>query len=747
MAINEIPENKPGAPTDLAETAENTPGNPTDLAEVAESSPGNPNALTELSESSPGNPSNLAEVSESNPAVPNNLVEVSESTPGNPSNLTELAESTPGNPSNLTEVAEGSLAVPTNLTEIADSTPGNPSNLTEVAENTAGNPTSLTLTAEKFLPRTLTPRINLNFGSNSYELNGVAKAIDDIVTYSRSSSATYIERFTNQFGQRDYRLANDFVGTVTNLVTYSEQFEEWTASNAVVATNKIINPVTNTAAAEKVSDNTTNAVHTLTAASATVTSGATVNLSIRAKAGTLSKIGLFETQSADGVLFDIQSGAIISETGTPDEASVKYLSDGWYELSVTVTVPATSAVFAIYLDSLSAYTGSNEYLYIVGAQLTESVKSLPYVKTLSASASDTFSASPRLEYDPSTGEALGYLSEGAATNLLTFSEEFDDASYSKINSTVSKNQIIAPDGTKSADKLVEDATAAAQHRLDKTFTFTALPYSFSVYAKAAERNRIVLRVDTTGGLHVFNLEDGTVSGTSGDSTAEISFVGDGWYRCSVTVTAVATAGIVRINLDDGTGITYDGDGSSGVYLWGAQNEALPFASSYIKTESATVSRGFDVMSFSKFAVPPPLKSASKSVHTRYSLNALNTIAGSDFNTIFRSSDTNWILRVGAGGSHSISSFHGSNSASLEQSTPSDLSHRTATVVYNGSNSVATIYNEALASTTFTMTDATFSGSAINIGSAAGGGSQYLWGHVYSVIFYDVALTSQEVALL
>lgn len=744
MAINEIPENKPGAPTDLTEKAENTPANPTDLTEVAENALGNPNALTELSESAPGNPSDLAEVSESNPAAPTDLVEVSESTPGNPSNLTELAESTPGNPSNLTEVAEGNLAAPTNLNEIADSTPGNPSNLTEVAENTAGNPASLTLTTEKFLPRTLTPRVNLNFGANNYELNGVAKSISDVITYSRSSSAYYIERFTNQFGQRDYRLANDFVGTVTNLVTYSEQFEEWSASNATVATNKIINPVTNTSAAEKVSDNTTNAVHTLTAASATVTSGATVNLSIRAKAGTLSRIGIYETQSADGVLFDIQSGVIISQTGTPDESSVKYLSGGWYELSATVTVPATSAVFAVYLDSFSAYAGTNEYLYIVGAQITESVKSLPYVKTLSASASEVFAASPRLEYSPSDGEALGYLSEESSTNLLLRSEELSDASWSKIGTVISDNQILAPDDTKSADKITQDGATSNHYIINSVSVTSGLDYSLSVYVKASESSVVQLTFNSTGfgasQYANFNLNEGTVSVEVG-GTAVINSAGGGWYRCQFTATATATVatGALIVLIQDELSArnpSYTGDNASGIYAWGAQAEEKPFSTNYIRTEGATVSRSADNMQLSSSVLSNFNPSSCLARFSQYHEDTTQRFV------IRHVGLSSTIFFISCGGGTRACRVRNGLNAFDSFSLLNGINQENKSVLISSGDSVTVYLNDDQGASVQDNGTAIDYSASINIGRFG-----ELGGHVRQVSFYDVALTESEALLL
>ena len=73
------------------------------------------------------------------------------------------------------------------------------------------------------------------------------------------------------------------------------------------------------------------------------------------------------------------------------------------------------------------------------------------------------------------------------------------------------------------------------------------------------------------------------------------FIGNNWYRCSgtITVNTGATTGII-ISMADGAGATtYAGNGFDGIFIWGAQLEALPFSTSYIPTTSAQVTRAQD----------------------------------------------------------------------------------------------------------------------------------------------------------
>jgi hypothetical protein len=191
--------------------------------------------------------------------------------------------------------------------------------------------------------------------------------------------------------------------------------------------------------------------------------------------------------------------------------------------------------------------------------------------------------------------------------MLTNSEEFDDAVWTKSNTTISANQIIAPDGTLTADKLVEDATSNT-HRIFAIISEAAGTYTATIYAKYSGRDFISIRMFTTAGSNfataVFNVNTGVIGATasSGGYTSLVSTitsVGNGWYRCSLKATASgAVANFLMGLLDSDTanadgGTTYTGDGYSGIYIWGAQLEAGAFASPYIPTVASQVTRVAD----------------------------------------------------------------------------------------------------------------------------------------------------------
>jgi hypothetical protein len=213
------------------------------------------------------------------------------------------------------------------------------------------------------------------------------------------------------------------------------------------------------------------------------------------------------------------------------------------------------------------------------------------VKPLDGSGDLTFSRA-----SSATRVASNGLIEKVRTNVALYSEQLDNAVYSKSQTSVTANATTAPNGTTTADKLVED-TSNDIHRILQD----ALPYTigneitFSVYVKAAGRTKVELRMfDFTSnfGLVQFDLTAGTVFNTvAGAGT--ITSVGNGWYRCSVTAPASATSsnGLALVYLLNAAGSdTYTGDGTSGVFLWGYQVET-GVATDYIATTSAAVSVG------------------------------------------------------------------------------------------------------------------------------------------------------------
>lgn len=204
---------------------------------------------------------------------------------------------------------------------------------------------------------------------------------------------------------------------------------------------------------------------------------------------------------------------------------------------------------------------------------------------------------PRLDFNPSTLASNGLLLEPASTNLLTFSEQFDNAAWTKSGSSIAANSALAPDYAQTADKIVESA-AASSHPVFRSITLSnSTTYSFSVFLKAAERTSAFLSLSSnviSSSSASINLITGAIA--SNDLTrSQVKNCGGGWWRISGTVTTIASVAgntLLFIYPTVNLGVTsYPGDGVSGIYCWGAQLEVASRPTSYIATAASTASRG------------------------------------------------------------------------------------------------------------------------------------------------------------
>jgi hypothetical protein len=87
---------------------------------------------------------------------------------------------------------------------------------------------------------------------------------------------------------------------------------------------------------------------------------------------------------------------------------------------------------------------------------------------------------PRIDYTSGFGSLL---LEPQRSNLIAYSEEFDNAYWSKTRATVTANQITSPDGNVSADYLEQQSGQTNRGAAFRAITYTASSYSLSVFAK------------------------------------------------------------------------------------------------------------------------------------------------------------------------------------------------------------------------------------------------------------------------
>jgi hypothetical protein len=400
------------------------------------------------------------------------------------------------------------------------------------------------------------PSLNLDFANT--------EALDPRITFTRASTATYYDGVTTAKAEE-------------NLLLRSQDYSAtWTVTNLTPVTGKTAPDTTSTATE-----------FTATAANAVLTQGFT------AIAGSYTFSVFLRRVTGSG---DIQ---IAADNGT---WTTKVITGTWARYDVTQTVAAGSKTAGVRVvtdtDAIEVWGAQLEQRDAVTSYTATTTQQITnYIPVLLTAATNA----PRFDHNPTTGESLGLLIEEQRTNLFPYSEDFADAAWSKTRSSITSNTIVAPDGTLTGDKLVEDTTATSTHFVSDNVNLIANTfYTATVYVKAAERTRVLLQNSstanwTTVGVAYFDLSAGTI--VSG--TGSITPIGNGWYRCSINGTFGGTDALGGLNIfivESGTTISYTGDGYSGIYIWGAQLEAGAFPMSYIATVAATATRSADAAS-------------------------------------------------------------------------------------------------------------------------------------------------------
>jgi hypothetical protein len=236
------------------------------------------------------------------------------------------------------------------------------------------------------------------------------------------------------------------------------------------------------------------------------------------------------------------------------------------------------------------------------------------------------------------------LTQPSRTNLVLRSQEFNNASWTKGSSTIVANSVTAPDGTTTADTWVEANGVGITPEIVKAISLSnTTQYTWSVYAKPSGRDWIVINAnDGTASYRTwFNINTGVVGTNPGGSTARIFLDENGFYRCIVTrTTGVAAAGsLYDLQIANADGVnTYTGNGTSGVYIWGAQLEASANATPY--NPSVTVPNTTSLGEFLQDATGGEDGSRCLRMWTAYAgltvlSQAVSLVSGSNYTIRFR----------------------------------------------------------------------------------------------------------------
>jgi hypothetical protein len=218
---------------------------------------------------------------------------------------------------------------------------------------------------------------------------------------------------------------------------------------------------------------------------------------------------------------------------------------------------------------------------------------------------------PRFDYDPVTLQLKGLLLEDASTNLWLQSADASNAAWGKSGNAgapvVTGNQVVAPDGTTTAARVVYPAVGAGQYsNLSQSPTLTVSPYAFSLWMRGnvgGER----LYLNATGDAVTYYRQQCVLT------TA--------WQRFTLITPSIGTVfWQIGADLRDASQTSTP---AQTIYAWGAQVEALPYMSSHIPTTSVSVTRAQDVLYYPIPAAVPGYNQSNGTMFFEYILSRTN----------------------------------------------------------------------------------------------------------------------------
>ena len=220
-------------------------------------------------------------------------------------------------------------------------------------------------------------------------------------------------------------------------------------------------------------------------------------------------------------------------------------------------------------------------------------------------------------------------------NIIIQSEDFSAAVWEKPTTTVTANAALSPTGTLTADKVIGNNGVTTRQSVTYSILQATLSsnttYTFSVYLKEGERRYASIWFDAPftsptayrGAEKIIDLRTGTLAynGTSETEGITITNAGDGWWRYAVTATTTTISSnwyfTIALNSANNSqsGYIFNGDGVSGLFVWGAQLEASNSVNTYRATTGTASARSTTVSDLSGLANNATLVGSPRYVST------------------------------------------------------------------------------------------------------------------------------------
>ena len=264
---------------------------------------------------------------------------------------------------------------------------------------------------------------------------------------------------------------------------------------------------------------------------------------------------------------------------------------------------------------------------------------------------------PRIDY---TDGSAKLLMEPSRTNILKYSSLLI-GNWLAYGINYSATTVVSPEGVNNANIIVEDNSNGVHRIQEIIIVNTGTTYTFSVFVKSISGTRtFAVSTSPTKTQAIFNLQNGTVTSLISGASASIEPYINGWYKCTVIGNPTTTSGshAFRIGMGDGTSLSYQGDNTSSIAIWGAQLEEGSYPTSYIPTAGSAVTRNAD--SASKSSATSYIGQTEGTLYCDFTFNAegdvfvitdgLNSIV--NYVGIFRNSN-NLLFRIRYNSSNNI----------------------------------------------------------------------------------------------
>lgn len=215
---------------------------------------------------------------------------------------------------------------------------------------------------------------------------------------------------------------------------------------------------------------------------------------------------------------------------------------------------------------------------------------------------------PRLDYTNSTCPSI--LVEPQRTNVVLYSEAFENANWNKNNLTLTNNNIASPSGNIDGDLISANVVSEEHNVYSNLFVVTPnVDYTFSYFVKKGTGRYISVAIYYVGAVTGFGayatydlntntlVASGAPNGTF--TSTKLETFANGWVKISVTGKGNSVGIIVDIDIRNAAnlvpGVFFTGANET-FYIWGAQLELGSYPTSYIPTTTTAVTRNADVIS-------------------------------------------------------------------------------------------------------------------------------------------------------